>query len=163
EDVCDRLIIMYGGKIRAEGTVDDLLTLDGRQAIEVEAGEPISRETVERIEQILSSEGKRVAEVRVPRQRLETLFMEVIERATAAGEATTGAGVGGDVAGFLAVEQAEGEALLEQLSAAPQPAPTPVEPAPAPEARKPDQDILEQMAGAAPRPEAGDAESARPA
>src|SRR5690606_38594071 len=156
EDVCDRLIIMYGGKVRAEGTVDDLLTLDGRQAIEVEAGEPISRETVERIEQILSSEGKHIADVHVPRQRLETLFLDVIERATAAGEATTGAGVGGDVAGFLAVEQAEGEALLEQLSAAPQPAPLPAEDAAVPEAQKPDQDILEQMAGAAPAPASSD-------
>ncbi len=163
EDVCDRLIIMYGGKVRAEGTVDDLLTLDGRQAIEVEAGEPISRETVERIEQILSSEGKHIADVHVPRQRLETLFLDVIERATAAGEATTGAGVGGDVAGFLAVEQAEGEALLEQLSAAPQPAPLPAEDAAVPEAQKPDQDILEQMAGAAPAPASSDAERPRPA
>jgi ABC-2 type transport system ATP-binding protein len=153
EDVCDRLIIMYGGKIRSEGAVDDLLTVGGRQTIEVDSGEAISVATVNRIEQLLSSEGKHISSVRVPRQRLETLFMDVIERATAAGEATTGAAIGGDVAGFLAVERAEGEALLEQLSAAPEPAPRPkaaeeATPAPA----QPDQDVLSEMAQSGPRP-----------
>jgi ABC-2 type transport system ATP-binding protein len=148
EDVCDRLIIMYGGKIRSEGAVDDLLTVGGRQTIEVESDEAISAATVNRIEQLLSSEGKHVSGVRVPRQRLETLFMNVIERATAAGEATTGAAIGGDVAGFLAVERAEGEELLEQLTSAPQAKPRPVLPADdVPPPAQPDQDVLGEMAG----------------
>src|SRR5687768_17223138 len=166
EDVCDRLIIMYGGKIRSEGAVDDLLTVGGRQTIEVESDEAISTATINRIEQLLSSEGKHVSGVRVPRQRLETLFMDVIERATAAGEATTGAAIGGDVAEFLALERAEGEELLEQLSAAPQPRPAPVDSAAdeAHHARPPDQDILEEMAApAAPEPEELVSVSAQPA
>ena len=140
EDVCDRLIIMYGGKIRSEGAVDDLLTVGGRQTIEVESDEAISAGTVERIERLLSDEGKHIAGVRVPRQRLETLFMDVIEQATAAGEVTTGAGIGGDVAEFLAM--AEGEALLEQLAAAPEERPRPVEAVAEPGPAQPDQDVL---------------------
>lgn len=150
EDVCDRLIIMYGGKVRADGSVDQLLSVDGKQAIEVEAGEPISPETVQRIEQLLSREGKHVAGVHVPRQRLDNLFLDVIDKATAAGEATTGAGIGGEVADFLAIDRAEGEDLLARLSVAPQ-APAP---GPPPEAtaeasvapREPDAAVLEEMA-----------------
>ena len=151
EDVCDRLIIMYGGKIRSEGPVEALLTVDGRQAIEVESGEPISRETVERIQQLLSREGKRIAGIHVPRQRLETLFMEVIQKATAAGEATTGAAVGGEVAEFLALERAEGEDLLERLSAGTKPEvePESVEPtAPHVVPDLPDSQVLEEMSPA---------------
>lgn len=150
EDVCDRLIIMYGGKIRAEGGVDELLTVGGRQAIEVEAKEPMTAETVERIEQLLSREGKHVSSIRVPRQRLETLFMNVIEQATAAGEVTTGAAVGGDVAGFLARERAEGEALLEQLASAPRARPAePEGSAPLESRAQPDAAVLDEMAGLA--------------
>ena len=33
EDVCDRIIILYGGKIRAEGSINDLLTVKGSSRI----------------------------------------------------------------------------------------------------------------------------------
>lgn len=168
EDVCDRLVIMYGGKIRAAGTVKELLTIEGRQAIEVDSATPLTEETISRIEEVLSGEGKHIAEVRVPRQRLETLFMDVITRATAAGEATTGAGVGGTMAGFLSDPSAdEGEALLDQLSTQ-KPAPEP-EAAITPEpvaAREPD--MLEGMSAperpaAGPTPPPGDPGAPSPA
>ena len=127
EDVCDQLVILYGGKIRAQGTVDELLTVGGRQSMEVAGGQAIGAATLERVNAVLRADGydKGVEDVHVPRQRLDALFMDVIDKANAAGERTTGAAVGGAVAGFLSSREAEGEDLLSQLQkpvAAPAPA-----------------------------------------
>ncbi|MEL7239597.1 MAG: ABC transporter ATP-binding protein, partial [Planctomycetota bacterium] len=114
EDVCDRLVIMYGGKIRRQGTVEELLTVPGKQAIEVTGGE-LTEETIDKLGQVLQGEGRSVQEVRAPRQKLESIFLGVIDEATTAGEATTGAAVGQSVADFLGGD-AEGDQLLEALS-----------------------------------------------
>ena len=124
EDVCDRLVIMYGGKIRREGTVDELLTVPGKQAIEVSGGE-LTDDTIAKLGQVLSSEGRDMSEVRAPRQKLESLFLGVIDQATSEGDATTGAAVGQSVAGFLGGEEAEGDQLLDELSSI---TPRPVQP-----------------------------------
>ena len=117
EDVCDQLVILYGGKIRAQGTVDQLLTVGGRQSMEVAADHTIGASTLEKVNAVLRADGydKGVEDVHVPRQRLDALFMDVIDKANAAGERTTGAAVGGAVAGFLSSREAEGEDLLAQL------------------------------------------------
>ena len=128
EDVCDRLVILYGGKIRKQGSVDELLTVDGRQAMEVAGANTIGRETVEKVNAVLRADGYgAVEDVHVPRQRLDALFMSVIDQANAAGERTTGAAVGGAVAGFLSSREAEGEDLLSQLATPKLPDPTPAE------------------------------------
>ncbi len=154
EDVCDRIVIMYAGKIRAAGTVNELLTVEGRQAIEVSGG-AIDQETVERLQSVLG-EGRHIDDVHPPKQRLEELFLDVIDQATRGGDATTGAAVGGDVAGFLQQDQAGGDALLDSLASGPRPV-EPVAPAsddpdraeagvPVPEAEpEPDETVLESM------------------
>ena len=114
EDVCDRLVIMYGGKIRQQGTVEQLLTVEGKQAIEVSGG-ALDEETIHRLSQVLSGDGRQVESVKPPRQKLENLFLSVIDQANQRGEATTGAAVGKSVAGFLS-DGAEGDALLEELA-----------------------------------------------
>ena len=148
EDVCDRLAIMYGGKLRREGPADDLLRVHGRQTIETEE---LSAEEVERVRQALAASGKQVAGVRPSRRRLEELFLDVIHDAEAAGDQTTGAAIGGQVADFLAEERA-GDAVLEQL-AAPRPV-TPVqsEPTPEPEPAGVDAATLAEVAEPAPPP-----------
>jgi ABC-2 type transport system ATP-binding protein len=114
EDVCDRLVIMYGGRIRATGTVDELLRVDGRQSIDVTGG-PMDEATVGRLRTALAGEGREVENVHVPKRRLEELFLDVVDQATRGGEATTGAAVGAGVAGFLS-EEARGEDLLASLA-----------------------------------------------
>ena len=128
EDVCDRIVIMYAGRIRAAGTVSELLTVEGRQAIEVSGGE-LDADTVARLQDVLG-EGRHIDGVHPPKQRLEELFLDVIDQATKGGEATTGAAVGGGVAGFLQDKQEEGERLLTDLASGPRPV-EPVTPAPA--------------------------------
>jgi ABC-2 type transport system ATP-binding protein len=136
EDVCDRIVIMYGGKIRAEGTTDTLLRVPDLQSLDISGG-ALDGTTIERISAVLHESGHEVADVHRPKRKLEDVFMDVIKQAERGGEATTGAAVGGGVAGFLAESDADtqqGDALLDSLSrdepetVTPEPV-TPVDPA----------------------------------
>ncbi len=154
EDVCDRLVIMYGGRIRAEGTTDDLLRVSERQAFEI-TGQPLEGATIERISSMLRETGREVTQVNNPKRKLEDVFMGVIEAATRGGETTTGAAVGGDVAGFLSEPTGEGEALLDQLAADQQPEtidPEPVPSTPLPTPAKPDSAVLHDLDHETPAP-----------
>ncbi len=99
EDVCDRLAIMYGGKLRREGPTQELLDIEGQHVVETQE---LDAEDIAEVTALLQRRGKRVDAVRPGRQRLEDLFMGVIREAEAGGEQTTGASIGGDVASFLA-------------------------------------------------------------
>jgi len=118
EDVCDRVTILYGGKKRAEGTCDELLTVDGTTRIEADA---LSESTITKIDQLIQSEeGKAIRKCEAPRQKLEALFLDIVHRAQSEGASTSGARSGGAVAEFLArdahmPEGAEGKALIDQL------------------------------------------------
>lgn len=120
EDVCDRATVLYGGKKRAEGTIDELLTVSDTTTIELDALKP---ETISKIEKLIEAEeGKAIRKVEHPRQKLETLFLEIVERARREGAATSGARSGGAVAGFLTTtgdahlpENVDGRSLIDQL------------------------------------------------
>ena len=134
EDVCHRMVVLYGGKIRAEGTGDALLSDTGRTVIETSRLRP---DTVERVRRtIAESEGAEVESVHAPRQRLEDLFMKIVEQARAEQASTSGALHGGRVAEFLAAEP-EGRSLVQSLaeSKAEPVRAAPVAPAPAAPAR----------------------------
>lgn len=127
EDVCDRVTVLYGGKQRAAGTVDELLTVSDSTLIETTALKPT---TIQKIEALIESEeGKGILKVSSPRQKLESLFLQIVEQARAEGLATHGAGAGGAVAEFLSSGgeggEAEGEALIDQLVNEPTSTPTP--------------------------------------
>lgn len=116
EDVCDRMVMLYGGKIRAAGTVTELLSDTERTVIEVPR---LRVETISRIEKlIVEAEGKAIGRVHAPRQRLEDLFIEIVERARREQVATSGALHDGQTAAFLrGDEPREGEQLIESLVA----------------------------------------------
>ncbi|MEE2681613.1 MAG: ABC transporter ATP-binding protein [Planctomycetota bacterium] len=115
EDVCDRMVILYGGKIRAEGTGSELLADTDHTVIRLPR---IDQETVDKIENVLEQNTDvRIESVQQPRQRLEDFFMNIVEQARADHLANAGAGQGGPTAEFLrADEPAEGGDLIEQLS-----------------------------------------------
>jgi len=102
EDVCDRISIMFGGKIRLEGRVDDLLVQQDMTSLEVQK---LDDQTIHQIEQLLAQSGRHIERVDRPRQRLESLFLEIVHRAQVEGAATSGATAGGPVAQFLIDEQ----------------------------------------------------------
>ncbi len=115
EDVCDRMVVLYGGKIRAQGTAAELLSDTQSTIIQTPR---LSEATIARIEQvIMECEGKAIDKVQAPRQRLEQLFMEIVERARQEQVATAGAQHGGATAAFLRGDDGkqEGEALIDSL------------------------------------------------
>ena len=128
EDVCDRIVMLYGGKIRAQGTADELLSDTESTLIQTPR---LSVETISRIEQLLEAEGKSIDKVQAPRQRLEDLFMEIVEQARQERVETSGAQHGGETASFLRGESAEGEQLIEALVRQEQSAPSRSRAAPA--------------------------------
>lgn len=111
EDVCDRMVMLYGGRIRAQGTTGELLSDTDHTVIETPRLKP---ETISRIEEILrETEGVAIEKVSVPRQRLEQLFLDIVERARQEQVSTSGAVSGGQTAEFL--RSAEGEGLIDTL------------------------------------------------
>ncbi|MBL4701782.1 MAG: ABC transporter ATP-binding protein [Phycisphaeraceae bacterium] len=101
EDVCDRVSIMYGGKVRQEGTVDQLLTKQESTTIEVAK---LDDKTLKEVCDLLTSRGIDITKVDQPRMKLEALFMDIVHQAQAEGVATSGASAGGRIAEFLSNE-----------------------------------------------------------
>jgi ABC-2 type transport system ATP-binding protein len=136
EDVCDRVVIYYGGKIQAAGTLKDLLATPDTLRITTPV---LPRATLERVLETIRKDIS-TGEVRVdnPTQNLESYFLDVVHKARAAQE-TSGAQSGARVAEYLRAggeEKPATEKILEKL-ALPQAAP--VAPAPV-ETAKPTMD-----------------------
>jgi ABC-2 type transport system ATP-binding protein len=116
EDVCDRMVILYGGKIRGEGRTGDLLADSQHTVIRTPT---LDADAVDEIEGVLRRRGVAIDSVQRPRQRLEDLFMGIVEQAQEEAAGTSGALQGGETAAFLtrdeAVETEEGESLLDAL------------------------------------------------
>lgn len=128
EDVCDRVVIYYGGKIQAMGTLKELLATPDTLRITTPV---LSRETLERVLDVIrhdiSSDKVRVDN---PTQNLESYFLDVVQKARAALE-TSGAQSGARVAEYLrgGVEARPAtEKILEKL-ALPEAKPTRTTPA----------------------------------
>jgi ABC-2 type transport system ATP-binding protein len=116
EDVCDRVVIYYGGKIQAAGTLKELLSEPDTLRITTPV---LPRETLERVLEIIRKDVSS-GEVRVdnPTQNLESYFLDVVAKARAANE-TSGAQSGARVAEYLrgGVEiKPATEKVLEKLS-----------------------------------------------
>jgi ABC-2 type transport system ATP-binding protein len=132
EDVCDRVVIYYGGKIQAMGTLKELLATPDTVRITTPL---LPRETMERVLEVIR---KDVAtdKVRVdnPTQNLESYFLDVVQKAKQAAAETSGAQSGARVAAYLrgGVEvRPTTEKVLERLTLA-QAAPAATAPAEAP-------------------------------
>jgi ABC-2 type transport system ATP-binding protein len=116
EDVCDRVVIYYGGKIQAMGTLKELLAKPDAVRITTPV---LPRETMERVLEIIRKDLV-AGEVRVdnPTQNLESYFLDVVQKARAAQE-TSGAQSGARVAAYLRGEaeaKPATEKILERLT-----------------------------------------------
>lgn len=117
EDVVDRMVILYGGKIRGEGTCDDLLSSKERTMIE---SDELDEQTIAEIDEVIrrrSSGSKSILSVSSPRQRLEELFLGIVEKAQTERTSTSGATQGGETASFLRSAETAigGAALIDSL------------------------------------------------
>src|SRR5205085_2023776 len=132
EDVCDRVVIYYGGRIQAMGSLKDLLATPDALRITTPA---LSRETMEKVLAIIR---KDVAEDKVridtPTQNLESYFLDVVKNARRAAAETSGAMSGANVAPYLRGDgqaQPVADKILERL-AAPETKPAATAPLPQP-------------------------------
>jgi len=151
EDVCDRVGVLYGGRMRAIGSLSEMLSK--RELTQITT-ERLSDTAVAAIRRVAAGESKDVLEVRSPRDRLETFFLRIVQEAQDERISTGGAVATGEVAEFLRAEPAaEAQAVIDELLGASEPAPTaepdrPAPPAPPPADRVVD-DLIEQLTAAA--------------
>jgi ABC-2 type transport system ATP-binding protein len=131
EDVCDRVVIYYGGKIQAMGTLNELLATPDTIRITTPA---LPRDTMQRVLDMIR---KDVAEEKVrvdtPTQNLESYFLDIVQTARKAAAATSGAMSGARVAAYLRGDGGAAPApdkILERLAS---PHVAPAKPTPAAE------------------------------
>lgn len=122
EDVCDRVVIYYGGKIQAMGALKDLLATPDSLCITTPS---LRRETMQKVLEIIRHdvEADRVR-VDVPTQNLESYFLSVVQKARQSEQHTSGATSGSHVAAYLAGQgdAPQPDKILERLA---ERAPTP--------------------------------------
>jgi ABC-2 type transport system ATP-binding protein len=154
EDVCDRVVIYYGGRIQQMGSLKDLLATPDEVRITAPA---LPRQTLEKVLELIRND---VAEDKVridtPTQNLESYFLDVVQKARRAAAETSGATSGAAVAAYLrgdGEQKPSGDKILERLSA-PQPAPAAPAAAPVAPAEKVDVQKLDALTQATPAPAA---------
>ena len=114
EDVCDRIAILYGGKIQTQGRVKELLQQTSKRQITTDA---ISDTAVERIKRIVRDENAE-CEVTSPMDKLETFFIRTVTAAQQQAQPTSGAVSTTKIGDFLTQHEAV-ESILDKLVSAP--------------------------------------------
>jgi ABC-2 type transport system ATP-binding protein len=118
EDVCNRIAILYGGKIQSQGTVSELLQKSSKR--QITTGE-LSDSTVEKIKHLVHQETTE-CEIASPMDKLETFFIKIVEAAQQQLKPTSGAISTTKIGEFL-TESTPIENILDKLvvGSAPQP------------------------------------------
>jgi ABC-2 type transport system ATP-binding protein len=147
EDVCDRISILYGGKIQAEGQVGELLQQTGKRQIVTGA---VSDGAIEKIRRILEEESAE-CEVTSPMEKLETFFINTVVEAQQQAKPTSGAVSTTQIGEFLTAEKSQAS-ILDKLVAAPVSEERPGEPPRTEQAKpaetkvaQPNQDLLSEL------------------
>jgi len=97
EDVCDRAVIYYGGRIQAQGPLHQRLAKPDSVRITAPV---LSRETTEKVLNLIRAEVGDTVRLENPTQNLESYFLGVVEAARRQAE-TSGATSGNRVAEYL--------------------------------------------------------------
>ena len=107
EDVCDRIAILYNGRIQAQGPIKSLLEQQDRFRFTVPALPPeIMRRLLASLRELMGRE----PEFDHPRLNLEQYFLDVIEKAQTGLMDPSGAMPSGRVAKYLSSDQGDEEA-----------------------------------------------------
>jgi len=136
EDVCDRVVIYYGGRVQAMGALKDLLATPDSIRITTPT---LTREKLQEVLKIIRAD---VADDKVridtPTQNLESYFLSVVQRARESELETSGVTSGSQVAAYLRGDAAgaasPSERVLDRLTR-PAPAPAPEVLVPLPQER----------------------------
>jgi len=154
EDVCDRVTILYGGRVQAAGSVRELLARRDVTQIDTER---IEEGAIDRVRQAVEREsGRRVLSVQHPTDRLEEFFLRVVTAAQRDRLVTSGAESGRGVTEFLSArpDEASPQRVLDALVRPVEsiPAATPAAPAAPAKASEPDRSRLDTLTTSTPRP-----------
>lgn len=115
QDVCDRVVVLYGGQIRAQGLLSDILREEDKTQIVTPR---LSAETVAELKNFLSAHGvKDLDKVAIdnPGRDLEDYFLEVVRQATEQKVSTAGAHAPGAMPEYLQGKVPTGQELLQSL------------------------------------------------
>jgi len=147
EDVCNRIAILYGGKVQTQGQVRDLLQQTNKRQITTDA---ISDSTVDKIRQLVEAENAECL-VTSPMDRLETFFIRTVTTAQEQAHPTSGAVSTTKIGDFLTQDKPL-EGILDKLvsatvaQAAPSEPPATEKVAPAESPRpEPDKNLLGRL------------------
>jgi ABC-2 type transport system ATP-binding protein len=128
EDVCDRVVIYYGGRIHAMGTLKELLVKPDTVRITMP---PLPRQSMQAVlDMIRHDVAADKIQIDNPTQNLESYFLEVVRKAREGLSENSGATSGSHVAAYLrgdAESLPNTDKLLERLTAPA--APNPAQPA----------------------------------
>jgi ABC-2 type transport system ATP-binding protein len=149
EDVCDRVVIYYGGRIQAMGTLQELLVKPDTVRITMP---PLPRQNMEHLLEIIRRDvAADKIQIDNPTQNLESYFLDVVRKAREGLAETSGAMSGSRVAAYLRGDSENVPAtdkLLERLSVPTAASPPPTVPVAEP-ASTIDQAKLKSLARAA--------------
>ena len=102
EDVCDRVAILYNGRVRAMGTIQELLKDPHSLKIGIPA--KTEGETIQYILNVVRDAIGQEPVLEYPHRDLETFFLEVIEKARQGSAESSGVGASAGLADFLVSE-----------------------------------------------------------
>lgn len=108
QDICDDVLVLYGGKVRAEGALSEILQLEDKTRVVCPT---LNENTVNDLRAWLGSHGvSDASQIKIdhPVRNLEEFFLEVVRQAREQSLDTAGAHAGGEVPEYLA--DTEGEA-----------------------------------------------------
>ncbi len=113
EDVCDRIIILYNGRVCASGTVQNLLEDQTACRLTMPS---LSPDTLKEVLEIMRQKIGNTPDVDRPQKDLEQFFLEVVQKAQEVAAVKTGVDKSAGVAGYLAREpERTGKTVLDEL------------------------------------------------
>ncbi len=102
EDVCDRIVILYGGRSQASGPIGELLEERSRCRITLPAMPP---DRLGAVLEVARAAGGAEPVVDHPRRDLEQFFLEVVAAAQRQAASSSGVQGGGELARYLTAER----------------------------------------------------------
>jgi ABC-2 type transport system ATP-binding protein len=157
EEVCSRVTILYGGRVRVSGRIEDVLA---KEDVTQMTTARLAPETIDQVRQLINRLENKSLDVTTPKDRLEELFLRIVREAAAQRTETSGADESGAIAGFLGSDQGKAviESLLEPVTAEPQQA----EKAAAAVKADSDRQVLSELTSDAPTSDEAPAEASEP-
>ena len=101
QDVCDDMMLLYGGKIRVNGKISDILQEEEKTRIVCPT---LSEQTIDELKSFLAAKGVKLDEIEAdhPVRDLEDYFLDVVRKAREQSVASAGAQSGGEIPDYLA-------------------------------------------------------------